>query len=84
MVSELKNNILNEKVNYLPYLQLQQIKYQLHLIYGPLVNMVLVIVVLPHIILIMIEFYKKNIKFSNHELSTHRTNYLSSHYKCIA
>jgi hypothetical protein len=27
---------------------------------------------------------KKIIKFSNHQLSAHRTNYLSSHYKCIA
>jgi hypothetical protein len=77
--------MLNEKVNYWPYLQLQHIKYQLHLIYGPPVNMVLVIVVLPPIILIMIGFYKKkSIKFSNHELSAHRTNYLSIHYKCIA
>jgi hypothetical protein len=59
MIYELKNNMLNEKVNYCPYLQLQQIKYQLHLIYGPLVNMVLVIVVLPPIILIMIGFCKK-------------------------
>jgi hypothetical protein len=59
IVSELKNNMLNEKVKYLPYLQLQHIKYQLHLIYGPPVNMVLVIVVLPPIILIMIGFYKK-------------------------
>jgi hypothetical protein len=59
MVSELKNNMLNEKVNYWSYLQLQQIKYQLHLIYGPPVNMVLVIVVLPPFILIMIGFCKK-------------------------
>jgi hypothetical protein len=51
--------MLNEKVNYKPYLQLQQIKYQLHPIDGPPVNMVLVIVVLPSITLIMIEFYKK-------------------------
>jgi hypothetical protein len=53
--------MLNEKVNYWSYLQLQHIKYQLHLIYGPPVNMVLVIVVLPPIILIMIRFYKKKI-----------------------
>jgi hypothetical protein len=39
--------MLNEKMNYWPYLQLQHIKYQLHL------------VVLPLIILIMIGFYKK-------------------------
>jgi hypothetical protein len=51
--------MLNEKVNYWPYLQLQHIKYQLHLIYGPSVNMALVIVVLSPIILIMIGFYKK-------------------------
>jgi hypothetical protein len=51
--------MLNEKVNYWPYLQLQQIKYQLHPIYGPPVNMVLVIVVLPPIILIMIGFCQK-------------------------
>jgi hypothetical protein len=75
--------MLNEKVNYWPYLQLQQIKYQLHLIYGPSVNMILVIVVLPPIILIMIGFYKKNIKFSHHRLFAHRINYLSSHYKYI-
>jgi hypothetical protein len=42
-------------------LQLQQIKYQLHPIYGPPVNIVLVKVVLPHIILIIIGFYKKKI-----------------------
>jgi hypothetical protein len=84
MVFELKNNMLNKKVNYWPYLQLQQIKYQLHLKYGLSVNMVLVIVVLSFIILIMIGLYKKKIKFSNHGLSTHCTNYLSSHYKCIA
>jgi hypothetical protein len=78
MVSKLKkNNMLNEIVNYWSYLQLQQIKYQLHPIYGASVNMMLVIVVLPPIILIMIGF-------SNHELSAHHTNYLSSHYKCIA
>jgi hypothetical protein len=59
MESELKNNLLNKKVNYWPYLQLQDIKYQLHLIYGPPVNMVLVIVVLPPIILIIIGIYKK-------------------------
>jgi hypothetical protein len=53
--------MLNEKVNYWSYLQLQQIKYQLHPIYGPSVNMVFVIVVLPPIILIMIGFYKKKI-----------------------
>jgi hypothetical protein len=53
--------MLNEKLNYWPYLQLQHIKYQLHLIYGPPVNMVLVIVVLPPIILIMIGFYKKKV-----------------------
>jgi hypothetical protein len=50
--------MLNEKMNYWPYLQLQHIKYQLHMIYGPPVNMVLVIVMLPPIILIMIGFYK--------------------------
>jgi hypothetical protein len=55
--------MLNEKVNYWPYLQLQHIKYQLHLIYGPSVNMVLVIVMLPPIILIMIGFYKKILSF---------------------
>jgi hypothetical protein len=76
--------MLNEKVNYFSYLQLQQIKYKLHPIYGPPVNMVLVIVVLPPIILIMIDFYKKSIKFSNHGLYAHRTNYLSSNCKCIA
>jgi hypothetical protein len=66
-------------MNYWSYLQLQQIKYQLHSIYGPSVNMVLVIVVLPPIILIMIGFYKKkSIKFSNHGLSVHRTNYLEN------
>jgi hypothetical protein len=53
--------MLNEKVNYWSYLQLQQIKYQLHPIYGPSVNMILVIVVLPPIILIMIRFYKKKV-----------------------
>jgi hypothetical protein len=53
--------MLNENMNYWPYLQLQQIKYQLHLIYGPLVNMVLVIVMLPPIILIMIGFCKKKV-----------------------
>jgi hypothetical protein len=50
-------------MNYLPYLQLQQIKYQVHPIYGPPVNMVLVIVVLLSIILIMIEFCKKVLSF---------------------
>jgi hypothetical protein len=53
--------MLNEKVNYCPYLQLQQIKYQLHMIYESPVNMVLVIVVLPPIILIMIGFCKKKV-----------------------
>jgi hypothetical protein len=48
-------------MNYWPYLQLQHIKYQLHLIYRPPVNMVLVIVVLPSIILITIGFYKKKV-----------------------
>jgi hypothetical protein len=51
--------MLNKKVNYWSYLQLQQIKYQLHSIYEPSVNMVLIIVVLSPIILIMIGFYKK-------------------------
>jgi hypothetical protein len=59
MISELKNNMLNEKVYSWPYLQLQQIKYQLHPIYGPPVYMVLVIVVLSPSILIMIGFCKK-------------------------
>jgi hypothetical protein len=40
IVSELKNNMLNEKVNYWSYLQLQPIKYQLHPIYGPPVTMI--------------------------------------------
>jgi hypothetical protein len=75
----------NEKINYWPYLQLQQIKYQLHPIYELLVNMVLVVVMLLSIILIMIEFCKKKgLKFSNHGFFAHRTNYLSSYYKCIA
>jgi hypothetical protein len=55
--------MLNEKVNCWPYLQLQQTKYQLHPIYGPSVNMVLVIVMLSPIILIRIGFYKKILSF---------------------
>jgi hypothetical protein len=76
--------MLNEKVNYWPYLQLQQIKYQLHPIYGSPVNMALVIVVLPHIILIMIGFYKKNVLSfltMNYPLTT---NYLSSQIYCMS
>jgi hypothetical protein len=82
MISELKNIISNEKVNYRSYLQLQQIKYQLYLIYGlrgkhDLSYSCVTVHYIDHDWILQ----KKNLKFLNHRLFAHRTNYLSIYYK---